>query len=45
MISRPDEVYTNGEVAACTREVLKHHPSGPPMAQPTRQELLAALAK
>lgn len=45
MISRPDEVYADGEVVACTREVLKQHPSGLPMAQPSRQQLLAALAK
>jgi 2-polyprenyl-6-methoxyphenol hydroxylase-like FAD-dependent oxidoreductase len=45
MISRPDEVYTDPHVVACTQEVLHHHGSGPSMAQPTREQLLVALAR
>jgi hypothetical protein len=43
MIRRPDEVYTDPHVVACTRVVLQRHGSGPSMAQPTREQLLAAL--
>jgi 2-polyprenyl-6-methoxyphenol hydroxylase-like FAD-dependent oxidoreductase len=45
MICRPDEVYRDPCVVACTREVLHHHGGGPSMAQPTREQLLSALAK
>ena len=44
MISRPDDVYRDPDIVARTREVLHHHGSGPSMAQPTREQLLAALA-
>ena len=40
----PDEVYTDPQVVACTWEALGRHGSGPPVAQPTRAQLLAALA-
>jgi hypothetical protein len=44
MVCPPDEVYTDPHVVACTREALARHGSGPPVAQPTRAQLLAALA-
>ena len=44
MICRPGDVYTDPQVVARTQEVLRHRGSGPPMAQPTRDQLLAALA-
>ena len=44
MLGRPDEVYSDPQVVAATREALSQHGSGPSMAQPTRAQLLAALA-
>ncbi|HLK86176.1 MAG TPA: hypothetical protein VKT27_06665 [Candidatus Binataceae bacterium] len=44
MISPPDEVYADPMVVALTQDVLRHHGSRPPIAQPSRAELLAALA-
>jgi hypothetical protein len=44
MICRPDEVYADPEVVACTRDALAVPGSGTAIAQPTREELLAALA-
>lgn len=44
MIRRPDAVYTDPHVVARTHEVLRQHGSGPAMGQPTRRQLLAALA-
>ena len=44
MICRPGDVYTDPRVVACTQEVLRQRGSGPPVAQPTRDQLLAALA-
>jgi hypothetical protein len=43
MIGLPDEVYADPDVVAATRKVLRHRRGGPPMAQPTREQLLAAL--
>jgi 2-polyprenyl-6-methoxyphenol hydroxylase-like FAD-dependent oxidoreductase len=45
MVRQPDEVYTDPHVVACTQEVLHHHGSGPSMVQPTREQLLTALAR
>jgi hypothetical protein len=45
MICRPDEVYTDPEVVACTHAVLHRQGAGPSMPQPTREQLLAALAR
>ena len=45
MLCLPAEVYTDPQVVARTQEVLGHHGTGPPMAQPTRELLLAALAR
>src|SRR5262249_14108602 len=44
MIGQPEEIYTDPDVVASTQAVLRHHAGGPPMAQPTREQLLAALA-
>jgi hypothetical protein len=44
MICSPAEVYTDPQVVVCTHEVLRRRGDGPPMAQPTREQLLAALA-
>jgi hypothetical protein len=44
MTSRPQEVYSDPEVVARTRSVLDRQGSGPMMEQPTREQLLAALA-
>jgi 2-polyprenyl-6-methoxyphenol hydroxylase-like FAD-dependent oxidoreductase len=38
-----DDVYTDPEVVACTHDALNQHGSGPPIVQPTRDQLLAAL--
>jgi 2-polyprenyl-6-methoxyphenol hydroxylase-like FAD-dependent oxidoreductase len=44
MICRPNDVYTDPPMVARTRRVLDQHGSGPPMVQPTREQLLDALA-
>lgn len=44
MICRPGDVYGDPRVVACTQEVLRQRGSSPPVAQPTRDQLLAALA-
>ncbi len=44
MLGRPDEVYSDPQVVAATRAAPSQHGSGPSMAQPTRAQLLAALA-
>jgi hypothetical protein len=44
MVRPPDEVYNDPQVVACTRDALSQHGSGPPVAQPTHAQLLAALA-
>jgi hypothetical protein len=44
MICLPEDVYTDPRVVACTREALRYYGSGPSMAQPARDQLLAALA-
>jgi len=45
MICPPEEVYTDPYVVACTRETLRKNGNEPPVAQPTRELLLAALAR
>ena len=45
MICPPDEVYTDPDVVACTHETLRRHSAVPPVAQPTREELLTALTR
>ena len=44
MMRRPGEVYTDPEVVARTRDAIRRHGSGPSMPQPTREQLLTALA-
>jgi hypothetical protein len=39
------EVYTDPDVVACTREALGRPGGGPPVAQPTREQLTAALSR
>jgi hypothetical protein len=43
MTRPPEEIYRDPQIIASTRETLEQH-DGLPMLQPTRQELLAALA-
>jgi 2-polyprenyl-6-methoxyphenol hydroxylase-like FAD-dependent oxidoreductase len=45
MVGPPAEVYTDPQVVACTQEVLRQRGGGAPVAQPTREQLLAALAR
>jgi hypothetical protein len=45
MVVRPEEVYTDAEIVSRTHASLDQHGSGPFMAQPTREELLSALAR
>jgi hypothetical protein len=44
MLCPPDEVYTDPDVIACTQETLNRLGPPPPAAQPSRAQLLAALA-
>jgi hypothetical protein len=43
MLRRPDEVYRDPEVVARTRAAVRAHGTAPPLVQPTRDQLLAAL--
>jgi hypothetical protein len=43
MVCPPEDVYTDPDVVACTRDALSRHGSDPPVVQPTREQLLAAL--
>jgi hypothetical protein len=45
MICPPDEVYTDPDVVARTQETLRRHRGAPPVAQPTREQLLTALTR
>jgi 2-polyprenyl-6-methoxyphenol hydroxylase-like FAD-dependent oxidoreductase len=44
MICQPGKIYTDPQVVACTRGVVDHVSNEASMAQPTRKQLLAALA-
>jgi 2-polyprenyl-6-methoxyphenol hydroxylase-like FAD-dependent oxidoreductase len=44
MTRRPEDVYTDPRVVACTREALRNHDGGTPVVQPPRESLLAALS-
>ena len=44
MVVRPEEVYTDPEVVSRTRAAIQRQGNRPSMLQPTRNELLAALA-
>jgi hypothetical protein len=43
MTCLPDEVYTDPHVVACTRRATRHQRSAPPVPEPARERLLAAL--
>ena len=45
MICPPGEVYTDPDVVARTQETLSRHGTAPPVAQPTREQLLTALTR
>jgi hypothetical protein len=45
MICPPEEVYANPDVVARTCETLRRHGAAPPVIQPTRDQLLTALAQ
>jgi hypothetical protein len=45
MVCPPGDVYTDPDVVARTREALSRYGSGPPVAEPTRDQLLAVLAR
>jgi hypothetical protein len=44
MTCLPEDVYTDPQVVACTRQALRQDGSGPPAAAPSRESVLAALA-
>jgi hypothetical protein len=44
MLRLPNEVYCDPQIVAATREAIHRHGSAPPIQQPTREQLLAALA-
>jgi 2-polyprenyl-6-methoxyphenol hydroxylase-like FAD-dependent oxidoreductase len=44
MVCPPEEVYTDPDVVAATRQTLRRHGTAPPVAQPTREQLRTALA-
>lgn len=44
MMCAPEEVYTDPNVVARTQEALGRRGDGPPVAQPSREQLLTALA-
>jgi flavin-dependent dehydrogenase len=44
MVRRPEDVYSDPEIVASTRDTLDQHKDDPAMPQPTREQLLAALA-
>jgi hypothetical protein len=44
MLRLPNEVYCDPQIVAATRDAIRRHGSAPPIQQPTRDQLLAALA-
>ena len=44
MSGRPGDFYTDPAIVARAREIIRSRGSAPPMTQPTRPQLLAALA-
>ena len=44
MVRRPQEVYADPEVISAVHDTLEHHKDDPAMPQPTRDQVLAALA-
>ncbi len=45
MVCLPDAVYTDPTIVARTRDVIRNRGGGPPITQPTREQLLAALRR
>jgi 2-polyprenyl-6-methoxyphenol hydroxylase-like FAD-dependent oxidoreductase len=45
MVCLPDEVYTDPDVVTSTLDTLERHDAPPPVAQPTREQLLTALGQ
>ena len=45
MLCPPDQVYTDPEVVARTKEAVGRHGTAPPVARPTREQVLTALAQ
>jgi hypothetical protein len=45
MVCPPDQVYTDPDVVAYTRETLRRHGAAPPLAQPTHEQFLTALTQ
>jgi 2-polyprenyl-6-methoxyphenol hydroxylase-like FAD-dependent oxidoreductase len=45
MTCPPGEVYTDPNVVARTQETLRRHGTAPPVAQPTREQLLTAITR
>ena len=45
MVCSPGGAYTDLDVVACTRETPRRYGSPPPVAQPTREQLLTTLAR
>ncbi|HEU0240860.1 MAG TPA: tryptophan 7-halogenase [Micromonosporaceae bacterium] len=43
MVCRPETVYTDPEIVVRTHEAIRTHGAGPPIAQPSRADVLAAL--
>ena len=41
---RPGDLYTDPAIAARTHEIIRGRGTGPPITQPTRDQLLTALA-
>ena len=45
MVCPPEQVYTDPDVIACTQETLRRCRTAPPVPQPAREQLLAALTR
>ena len=45
MVCPPEQVYTDPDVIACTQETLRRYGTAPPVPQPAREQLLAALTR
>jgi hypothetical protein len=44
MACPPGQVYTDPDVVAATQKALRQHGAAPPVTQPTREQLAAALS-
>ena len=43
MVCRPDTIYTDPTIVARTHDVIRTRGGGPPITQPTREQLMTAL--